>query len=110
MSALETLAGRLEAHGTLKRGELLSRHTTFGVGGPADLFLTVRDADALGAAARAADDLDVPVFVLGSGSNILVSDAGIRGLVVDNRARSETADNEGLNFRVESGASFAAFA
>ena len=51
MSALETLAGRLETLGTLRRGEPLSRHTTFGVGGPADLFLTVRDAASLGAAA-----------------------------------------------------------
>lgn len=108
MSAPETLATRVQTLGDLRRDEMLARHTTFGIGGPADLFLTVRSADALGAATVAAHDAGVPVFVLGSGSNILVADAGIRGLVLDNRARAEQQD--GLVVRVESGASFAAFA
>lgn len=107
MSALDTLAAAVEPLGDLRRGEMLARHTTFGIGGPADLFLTVRSAESLGAATNAAHDAGVPVFVLGSGSNILVADAGIRGLVLDNRGRAEQA--EGMVIRVESGASFAAF-
>ena len=110
MTALESLATVLAGVGGLKRNEPLSRHTTFGIGGPADLFLTVRDAEALKAASRAAFEAGVPVFTLGSGSNILVSDAGIRGLVVDNRARAEAAEDDAHLWRVESGASFAAFA
>ncbi len=105
----EQLATRLEPLGSLKRNEALSRHTTFGIGGPADLFLTVRDADGLRLAHLAAVDADVPSFVLGSGSNILVADAGIPGLVIDNRARSEKPDAGGLRYVLESGASFAAF-
>lgn len=108
MTALDALATALEPLGELRRNERLARHTTFGVGGPADLFLTVRSADALAKATNLAFEAGVPKFVLGSGSNILVADAGIRGLVLDNRARAETAD--GLVYRVESGASFAAFA
>lgn len=108
MSALDSLASALEGAGDLRRGASLARHTTFGVGGPADLFLTVRSAEALARATNAAHEADVPVFVLGSGSNILVADAGIRGLVIDNRARAEVSED--LLFRVESGASFAAFA
>lgn len=108
MSALERLAAALEPLGELRRAEPLARHTTFGIGGPADLFLTVRSGEALGRALTAAADAGVPVFILGSGSNILVADAGIRGLVIDNRARAEQLD--GLTVRVESGASFAAFA
>ena len=108
MTALDSLATAVGPLGDLRRNEPLARHTTFGVGGPADLFLTVRTADALAQAANAAHDADVPMFVLGSGSNILVADAGIRGLVLDNRARAEHQDN--LVIRVESGASFAAFA
>lgn len=108
MSALETLATTLGPLGDLRRGEMLARHTTFGIGGPADLFLTVRSAESLGAATNAAHQAGVPVFVLGSGSNILVADAGIRGLVLDNRSRAEQTD--GMVIRVESGASFAAFA
>lgn len=110
MTAIETLAATLAAHGEVRRNEPLARHTTFGIGGPADIFLIVHDAAGLATATNAARDADVPVFVLGSGSNILVADAGIRGLTVDNRARAEQADSTGLNYRIESGASFAAFA
>lgn len=108
MTSIDALAAVLEPIGELRRNERLARHTTFGVGGPADLFLTVRSADALAKATNAAFEAGVPRFVLGSGSNILVADAGIRGLVLDNRARAEVPDN--LVYRVESGASFAAFA
>ena len=110
MSALDTLATTLQAHGDLRRGEMLSRHTTFGIGGPADLFFTARSAGALALATTAAHDAGLGVFVLGSGSNILVADAGIRGLVIDNRSRAEVADGAGTSYRVESGTSFAGFA
>jgi UDP-N-acetylmuramate dehydrogenase len=110
MTALDSLAATLSPHGELRRAENLARHTTFGIGGPADLFLTVRSAGSLAVATNAAHDADVGVFILGSGSNILVADAGIRGLVIDNRARAEQPDSTGLAVRVESGASFAAFA
>jgi UDP-N-acetylmuramate dehydrogenase len=106
----ERLAELVTPFGEAKLGEALSRHTTFGVGGPADLFLTVRDAEGLRGAATAAQDAGVDVFVLGSGSNILVADAGIRGLVLDNRARHEDANEAQLTYRLESGTSFAAFA
>lgn len=105
---LASLAATLEPLGDLRVNQALARHTTFGIGGPADLFLTVRSADALARATNAAHESGVATFVLGSGSNILVADAGIRGLVLDNRARTESHDN--LTIRIESGASFAAFA
>lgn len=110
MTSVDRVAAALEPFGDVKQGEPLSRHTTFGVGGPADVFVTVRNADALGGAAVAARDEGADCFVLGSGSNILVADAGIRGVVIDNRARGEAAGEDGLTYRVESGASFAAFA
>ncbi len=108
MTALDRLATKLEAVGEVRRDEAMARHTTFGVGGPADLYVTVRDADALAAAARLAAAADAGPFVLGSGSNIVVADGGIRGVVIDNRAREEAGD--GLNVRIGSGASFAGFA
>jgi UDP-N-acetylmuramate dehydrogenase len=110
MSAITNLAAALEPYGEVRRDEPLARHTTFGIGGPADVFVTVREATGLAAATRAAQDAGLPVFVLGSGSNILVADAGIRGLTIDNRARGEAPDSTGLNYRLESGTSFAAFA
>ena len=108
MTALGQLAARLETVGDVRVDETMSRHTTFGVGGPADLYVTVRDADALAQAARIAAEADAGPFVLGSGSNTVVADGGIRGVVIDNRARDE--DHEGFRIRIGSGASFAGFA
>jgi UDP-N-acetylmuramate dehydrogenase len=103
--------GRL---GELREREPMSRHTTFGIGGPADLYLRVQDRAALGRAHAAAADAGVPSFVLGSGSNILVGDRGIRGLVIDNNARAvdaeEAPDDEWLRLRADSGVSFASLA
>ena len=110
MSALDRLATALAAFGDVRQDEPMRRHTTFGIGGPADLFVTVRGADALAGAGRAARDAGAEVFVLGSGSNILVADAGMRGVVLDNRARREEPAGSGERFRLESGTSFAAFA
>ena len=56
--------------------------TTFKVGGPADWFIDVTRASDLRAAVSLARDAGVPVTVLGGGSNVLVSDAGVRGLVL----------------------------
>ena len=105
-----TLAAAVEGFGEVKPGEPLARHTTFGVGGPADVFLTVRTAEDLASAATVAREAGMDPFVLGSGSNILVADAGIRGLVIDNRARKEETLGDGTRYRMESGTSFAAFA
>ncbi|HEY5476274.1 MAG TPA: UDP-N-acetylmuramate dehydrogenase, partial [Tepidiformaceae bacterium] len=60
-------------------------------------------------AAAAAHEAGIATFVLGSGSNILVADAGMRGLVIDNRARKENSAGN-WTFRVDSGCSLAGFA
>src|SRR6516162_1805501 len=64
--------------------EPLKHHTTFRIGGPADYYFAARTPDQLVTALRTADDLGVPSFLLGGGSNLLVSDGGFRGLVVRN--------------------------
>lgn len=64
------------------RQALLAPLTTYAVGGPADLFAEVRTSDEILFALRTAQALDVPVTFLGGGSNVLVGDAGVRGLVV----------------------------
>lgn len=111
---LERLTAELAGVGELRRDEPLSRHTTFGIGGPADLYLKVPSRDALTTSASAARCLDVPLVVLGSGSNVLVGDDGIRGLVIDNAAKHVSEPrprNDGHSFvRGDSGASFAATA
>ena len=61
--------------------EPMSRHTTFGIGGPADYFVRPRSADEMGKIMGYCRREELPFFVLGNGSNLLVSDAGIRGVV-----------------------------
>lgn len=66
----------------LKLNEPMAKHTTFGIGGPADLFYEARTKEELVKAMRLARKLKIPYFILGAGSNLLVSDKGIRGLVI----------------------------
>jgi UDP-N-acetylmuramate--alanine ligase len=110
----EQLIAALQPIAAVRLSEPLSRHTTFGVGGPADVYVVAENADQLAAIVIACREHQTPVFVLGSGSNIVVGDAGIRGVVIDNRAKAITGPltDEGgaLRFRVESGASFAGVA
>lgn len=115
MSRLSLLRGELERLGPVRQGEPLARHITFGVGGPADLYAVARSAGELRQMVRLAVEHEVPWFVLGSGSNILVGDGGIRGLVVENRAVAvegpQPLEEDGAYLlRAESGASFAALA
>jgi UDP-N-acetylmuramate dehydrogenase len=91
----------------LKVGELLAPHTTFRIGGPADLFVRAESRDELVEFATAASAARLPLFVLGNGSNILVSDAGVRGLVVENHADGFVIeeDKNKLRLTADSGAS-----
>jgi len=61
--------------------EPMARHTSFRIGGPADLYVMVRNTDQLIALRRMAAENEIPVMIVGNGSNLLVSDAGIRGIV-----------------------------
>jgi UDP-N-acetylmuramate dehydrogenase len=66
----------------VQRNVALASLTTFGVGGPAERFVTVTNLDQLKQALKQARTHAWPVFVLGHGSNIVVSDAGLSGLVI----------------------------
>ena len=62
--------------------EPLLNHTTFKIGGPADYFVTVDDAVTLSKVIRFCKEVQLPYYVLGKGSNLLVSDAGYRGVII----------------------------
>ena len=62
--------------------EPLFLHTSFNIGGKADMLFFPRDEVSLILAVRIANENDVPIFVLGNGSNLLVRDGGIRGMVI----------------------------
>lgn len=65
----------------LKVDELLARHGTFGVGGPAEAWVTVTREDELLLLARLARERDWPLMLVGNGTNVLFADAGARGVV-----------------------------
>ena len=92
-----------------RRSEPLSRHTFVQVGGEADWFVTIRDRESLIAAVRAAHCAGVSLTVLGAGSNVLIRDGGIRGVVLKNESRGCEQVGEG-RIEVESGARFAVLA
>lgn len=66
----------------IKIDEPMRRHTTFGIGGPADCFLTPKTAEELCVILKLAYKHHLPVFTLGGGANLLVRDKGIRGVVI----------------------------
>jgi UDP-N-acetylmuramate dehydrogenase len=77
----ETLAHALGAD-RVRSAVPLAPMTTFRVGGPAEWFVETRSSEEMLGALGAAHTVGVPVTILGGGSNILVADAGIRGLVI----------------------------
>ena len=76
------------------RDEPLARFTTMRVGGPADLFATAHNAFELRALVRFARSRGIAHLVLGRGSDVVIADAGIRGLVIQNRAEGSRVDGE----------------
>ncbi len=81
MSALEHEL-KLRFSDRLQVSRLLADLTSFQIGGPADLFVTVESEAELMAAMAAAHRHEIPAMCLGAGTNLLVSDRGVRGLVV----------------------------
>ncbi|MGH2476396.1 MAG: UDP-N-acetylmuramate dehydrogenase [Candidatus Limnocylindrales bacterium] len=76
------------------RDEPLARFTTMRVGGPADLFASVHNAFELRALVRFARARALPHLVLGRGSDVVISDRGVRGLVIQDRAEGSHVDGE----------------
>ena len=76
----------------VREEEYLRHHTTFKIGGPADLFIEPTTMAELSFALRTIHEFDVPVTIIGCGSNILVKDGGIRGAVVSVRHMTQIMD------------------
>ena len=75
--ALEAIFGK-----RVRFAEPLSRHTSFRIGGPADVWVEVADAEEIRRVQAIAAAADLPLFILGGGTNLLVSDRGVRGVVL----------------------------
>lgn len=86
MTILEELRKKLGDQ--VKENEMLGKYTTFKIGGPADYYFDAKTTDALVSAVTVGRSLNLPLFILGGGTNILIGDKGIRGLVIRNSARN----------------------
>ena len=84
LSLYDLLSEKLP-HLALKREEPLSQHTSFRIGGPAEVMAFPRTQEELTALLRAARELDVRLRLLGAGTNVLAPDEGLRGLVIVTR-------------------------
>lgn len=100
---IEELRQRLGEDG-LKQQEMMKEHTTFRVGGPADVFLQPKDAAEVKDALAILQKYQVPVLVIGNGSNLLVRDKGIRGAVLQIGGRMAEITVRGDILEVQSGA------
>lgn len=69
----------------VKKAELLSYHTYSKTGGPAEFFYIATTKQELINALNSAYELKVPIFILGGGTKVLISDKGVKGLVIKNR-------------------------
>ena len=78
---LKEIASFIEAE-DIKIDEMMNKHTSFRVGGPAKVFLTVHSEESLRNILLALKRYELPYFVLGNGSNLLVSDEGYDGVMV----------------------------
>ncbi len=105
MSKLEAeLRGRFGAR--VAAHQPLAEFTSFRIGGPAELMVTVENQAELMAVLDAAHRADMPSFCLGSGTNLLVSDRGIRGVVVRLAGEFLNIDFDGVRVRAGAAARF----
>ena len=88
----------------LLRDEPMRKHTTFRCGGPADYLVRPSDAADITAAISAAKATGEPWWVIGCGSDLLVSDAGLRGVVIEVGPRMASIAIEGNTVHVQAGA------
>jgi UDP-N-acetylmuramate dehydrogenase len=95
-----------EAGVRFRQEEPLARYTTVGVGGPAEVLAFPASTEELLSAVRLANELKVPARVLGGGSNLLVSDEGVRGVVIHTGAMKIVGFGDKGEVEAEAGAHF----
>ena len=104
---IDALEGRLQAADAtlrLMRNAPMARYTTLHLGGPASLLACPEKPEQVQLLLKEAHALDVPVIIIGNGSNLLVKDGGIRGLVIRLCRDMQHIEVQGNAIRAEAGA------
>lgn len=84
--------------------EPMSRHTTFRIGGNADYFVKPGNADEVAAVIAVCREYSIPYFILGNGSNLLVSDDGYRGMIINIMDNMDSVTVDGRIITAQAGA------
>ena len=92
------------------KNEPMRKHTTFRIGGPADFYLCPHSAKEIQKTVAICREEELPYFILGNGSNLLVSDQGYRGVVIQLWKNVSDILVEGCRIRAKAGASLAKIA
>lgn len=103
---LEQILGKEQ----ILKEEPMRLHTTFRIGGPAQFFVIPRTQEEAAAAVRLCRSEGAPYYIIGNGSNLLVSDKGYRGVVIQLFKEFSDINIEGTRIRAQAGASLAKIA
>lgn len=90
--------------------EAMSQHTTFKIGGPTDYFLMPDKGEDVGRVIKICKEKEIPYFILGNGSNLLVGDGGYRGAVIQIYRNMSSVTVEGNEITAQAGALLSAVA
>lgn len=90
--------------------EAMSQHTTFKIGGPADYFMMPDKGEDVGRVIKICKEKEIPYFILGNGSNLLVGDGGYRGAVIQIYRNMSSVTVEGNEITAQAGALLSAVA
>ncbi len=104
IAALGIRLREADEHLSVKRNALMARYTTLHLGGPADLLVSPDRPEQVQMILKTAHELNVPVIIIGNGSNLLVKDGGIRGLVLRLCRDMQHIEVHGNRLRAEAGA------
>lgn len=88
----------------VKKDEPMKSHTTFRVGGPAAYFVTPQTAEEVARVIEACTQENVPYYIVGNGSNLLVSDKGYEGVIIQIYKQMNQVEVEGTQIRAQAGA------
>lgn len=102
-TVIETIAGYVPRQ-NIRLGEPMSRHTTFRIGGEADCFVEIENTEQLVNIQRYLRMVEQPSLVIGNGSNLLVSDRGYEGVVLQIGSRMQEIEVQGERLIVQAGA------
>lgn len=94
----------------VKKEEPMRLHTTFRVGGPADLFVSPNSVEEVRKVTALCREEGVPYYIMGNGSNLLVSDQGYRGVIIQFYKEMNDISVEGTLLRAQAGALLSAVA